>query len=167
MPGWLGHFGCWHSGEGATEVSCLPNPLCRRTTRSLGKLASQLFAWKAGSPSCWVVTQRGNVGVAAGCSHLLVCRSCRDARASPCTCAGSQRCFLSSAGCSSFKNHLTRSPSEFRPPALGFQDPKHRDSSSLDWEPGNHQCHGAAFCACMRKTPECQVLSLPSALIKP
>lgn len=72
----LGHFGCWHSGEGAAGVSCLPNPLCRGATRSFGNLASQIFA----SPSCWVVQ---SVGGAVGCSPLLLCRSCCPARASP------------------------------------------------------------------------------------
>lgn len=75
---------------------------------------------------------------------------------------GHSSALLPSAGCSFFKNHITRS--EFRSPALGFQDPKHRFELSLlvalDWDPGNHQ-------SCFLGTaPEWQVLSLPSALMK-
>lgn len=77
-------------------------PRCRRRTCSLlsfGEFASQLFAWMADSLSCWAVTQKENVGVIAGCSHLPVSTSCCGAcELLSCTLtvtdvwAGSQRC---------------------------------------------------------------------------
>lgn len=163
----LGHFACWHSGEGAAEVSCLPNLFCARTTCSLGKLSPQLCAWMADSASCWVLSQQENVAVAVGCSQLLLCRSCLSlARV-----LGHSNALLSSAGCFSFKNHLTRSPSELRAPALGFQDPKHRDLSSLCWwlwtgKQATISVMVLLLSCFLRTTPECQVLSMPSALIK-
>lgn len=82
--------------RGWVKCSACSSTPCGRKTCSLfplEEMASQLFA---ASPSCWAGTEQGN-GVIAGCSHLLVSRSCCGAGelltcTLTATCAGSWCC---------------------------------------------------------------------------
>lgn len=82
--------------RGWVKCSACSSTPCGRKTCSLfplEEMASQLFA---ASPSCWAAAEQRN-GVIAGCSHLLVSRSCCGAgelltRTLTATCAGSWCC---------------------------------------------------------------------------
>lgn len=137
----LGHCGCC---EGAGVPPCLPNPLCTGTTCSLGNLLSQFFllGWQAHSLSCWVV--KNIVGALWDALPSWF--------AHPAASPLHSSALLSSAGCSLKKKTKA---THYQAPTLNsitctwLSRPQTQRSElsvlvALDWEPGNHQCDGAA-----------------------